>query len=762
MARVGIERRPLGIADIALAVWIAILAAVTIYGAFTTTGFLTVSNGKAILTAASFVGIIAVGLTVIILSGNLFSLALGQTAAISAMVFLYSLRFGLAAAIIVTLLLGLAIGAVQGFAVGAWGANPIIITIGAAGLMEGMAVWLSHGQSIIPPSDETSWEHLGQPVLGLPAPVYVFIVVTVILAVVMRKTRFGRQIYLLGENRVAARAAALPITLLTVGAFGIASLYTAGAGILIGATSANASLLLVGSYTYDAIAAALVGGNAVTGGRGSIARTAAGCDLHRDDLGHAPPAGLLDGRPDPRSRNHRGRGRGADEPEGAEPMSTTETTRRRPRAGEAAPFAILAIMVVVLALVPVVTQYTVRTANVYDIFQNFASYGLVALALGITIIAGEFDLSVSSMYLLGGMVAVLTGGGSPIVGIAAALGTAILVGLVQGGLIARFRLNSMPVTLGGYLVVLGITYILGHNKSVLYDNFTVGLRIDKPVLQIFSIRSLVALAIFVVAAIVLRYLRVGRDLRAIGGDRRAARVAGVPVDRLLVGVFVVAALGAALPGALLSYSLATASPTNIGFDVLTFSATAALIGGVRLSGGKGGAVGIAAGRALPQRPAGDSRHPPLARLRLEPDHRRPARHRHDRLGARAVPVVPNDTHRPAGRGEPVTEPEQIRLDPDPLEPYLLSQGFRVGDLVIVSGPGGARRAGERRRRRRLRRPGRAGLPQPLARARGRRFEPRAGRQGHDLPHRHDELPARSSSCGDDGSRRPTRRTRSSR
>jgi ribose transport system permease protein len=276
-------------------------------------------------------------------------------------------------------------------------------------------------------------------------------------------------------------------------------------------------------------------------------------------------------------------------------MSTAETSRRRPRAGDAAPFAILVIMLVVLALVPVLTEYTVRTANVYDIFQNFASYGLVALALGITIIAGEFDLSVSSMYLLGGMVAVLTGAGSPLLGIAAALGTAVLVGLVQGGLIARFRLNSMPVTLGGYLVVLGITYILGHNKSVLYDNFTVGLRIDKPVLQIFSIRSLVALAIFVVAAIVLRYLRVGRDLRAIGGDRRAARVAGVPVDRLLVGVFVVAALGAALPGALLSYSLATASPTNIGFDVLTFSATAALIGGVRLSGGKGGAVGIAAG-----------------------------------------------------------------------------------------------------------------------------------------------------------------------
>ncbi len=99
-------------------------------------------------------------------------------------------------------------------------------------------------------------------------------------------------------------------------------------------------------------------------------------------------------------------------------MSTPRTTRHRPRARELAPFAILALMIAALALLPVLTEETVRTANVYDIFQNFASYGLVALALGITIIAGEFDLSVSSMYLLGGMVAVLTGAGSPLLGIA--------------------------------------------------------------------------------------------------------------------------------------------------------------------------------------------------------------------------------------------------------------------------------------------------------------------------------------------------------
>ena len=259
------------------------------------------------------------------------------------------------------------------------------------------------------------------------------------------------------------------------------------------------------------------------------------------------------------------------------------------------PYAILALMILTMALLPVVTGSTVRTANVYDILQNFASYGLVALALGITIMAGEFDLSVSSMYLLGGMVAVLTGNGSPLVGVLAALGTAVVVGCIQGGLISYFRLNSMPVTLGGYLVVLGITYILGHSKSVVYENYNVGLRLDRPIAQVFSIRSLIALGIFVLVGLALRYVRVGRDIRAIGGDRRAARVAGVPVNRLLIGVFTMSALGAALPGALLSYSLATASPTNIGFDVLTFSATAALLGGVSLSGGRGSPVGIAAG-----------------------------------------------------------------------------------------------------------------------------------------------------------------------
>lgn len=266
-------------ADVLFAATCAVVAALLAYGAIDTAGFLTVDNLKAILAAAAIVGIIAVGMTAIMVSGNLFSLSVGQTAAVTAMLFLYLLRFGLGLAIVLSVLLGLLIGAAQGAIIGAWGANAIIVTIGAGLLQEGVAVWFSHGNSIVPPSGSTSYLHLARPMLGIPFGVYVFFVLAILVEVLLRSTRPGRQLYLMGENRRAARAAALPIALLATGAFALAGACTGVAGVLIGATSANGSLLLIGTYTYDGIAATLVGGNAVTGGRGSVTRAVFGALL---------------------------------------------------------------------------------------------------------------------------------------------------------------------------------------------------------------------------------------------------------------------------------------------------------------------------------------------------------------------------------------------------------------------------------------------------------------------------------------------------
>lgn len=258
------------------------------------------------------------------------------------------------------------------------------------------------------------------------------------------------------------------------------------------------------------------------------------------------------------------------------------------------PFFLLAVMILAFAIVPSFSGREVTDFNVYNAFQYFAAVGLLALGLGLTMIAGEFDLSTLGVYALAAMIAVKFGNSSPIGGVLLAVGAAVVIGLIQGTLIAKLRISSMTVTLGGYLTLLGLTSVLSDDQSLSYSNLDVGTTLDDPVATFFSLRSLMAIAAFVIVAGLLRYTVIGRNLRAIGGDRRASRTVGVQVDPLLIGVFVASAVLCALGGSLLGYSIATAVP-DPGLSPLIFGITATLLGGVTLAGGKGGAIGIMAG-----------------------------------------------------------------------------------------------------------------------------------------------------------------------
>jgi ribose/xylose/arabinose/galactoside ABC-type transport system permease subunit len=261
-------------ATLAVRTFVVIVAALVAFGALTTPEFLTADNFKAILTATAFVGIIAVGSTAIMLGGSLFPVSLGTTAAVTSILFMYALRYGIATAIIITLLAGAFIFATQGAIVGSIGANPIIVTIGAGAIQEAVIGWLSPGDIVPPPG--VSIDFLARTIIGLPLSVYVFLAVAIATGLCMRRTRFGREIYLLGENRSAARAAGLPIATLTTAAFAIAGLCVAITGILVAGFAQNVNLQVSSTFTFDAISAILVGGTAVTGGRGSVGRTVVG------------------------------------------------------------------------------------------------------------------------------------------------------------------------------------------------------------------------------------------------------------------------------------------------------------------------------------------------------------------------------------------------------------------------------------------------------------------------------------------------------
>jgi ribose/xylose/arabinose/galactoside ABC-type transport system permease subunit len=139
-----------------------------------------------------------------------------------------------------------------------------------------VASWLTGGGDLLPPSDASAFHRLAKPLFGMPFVVYVFAGVALIVALVLRRTRFGAQLYMVGDNRRAARAGGLPVTMVTIGAFAVAGACAAVAGVFLAAVNGNGSLSLAGSETYDAIAAALVGGSAIAGGRGSIERTVVG------------------------------------------------------------------------------------------------------------------------------------------------------------------------------------------------------------------------------------------------------------------------------------------------------------------------------------------------------------------------------------------------------------------------------------------------------------------------------------------------------
>jgi ribose/xylose/arabinose/galactoside ABC-type transport system permease subunit len=258
------------------------------------------------------------------------------------------------------------------------------------------------------------------------------------------------------------------------------------------------------------------------------------------------------------------------------------------------PFAILALAALGMVLLPRMTSGTVTLINVYDVGQIFADYGLIALAIGVAMMAGEYDLSTAGAYALGAVVAVKLGGHSPLLGLAAALGVGLVAGLVQGGIVSRLNMSAVPVTLGGYLVLFGLNQELAHSKTVNFENYTIGLTLDEPILQIFSLRSLICLSIFAVVFLALRFTRLGAEVRAVGGDRRASRTAGVPVRRVLIGVLIVSGLCSTAAGALKAFSLASANP-DVGLTPLIFATIAALLGGVSLTGGRGSVLGIFAG-----------------------------------------------------------------------------------------------------------------------------------------------------------------------
>lgn len=270
---------------------------------------------------------------------------------------------------------------------------------------------------------------------------------------------------------------------------------------------------------------------------------------------------------------------------------------RRPEAGSA--LSLIGILVFYVALGGVDLGTLFGAAS----WVNFAAnLGLVALPVGLLMIAGEIDISIGAMIPAGSMsIAILSGYYElPIVvGILGALGIGVLVGLVNGLLAVRTGVPSLIITLGTLVAMQGI--VLG-GSVLLTGNASVPLAAPDWAKTIFGqliggnyqIIIVWWIAFAIVLAFVVHRTPLGNWIFAMGGDKDSARNAGIPTQRMTVGLFILSATSASfvgMCGAILFNSAQVSGGMNYIFNTIA----SIVVGGVLLTGGFGSVLGIVLG-----------------------------------------------------------------------------------------------------------------------------------------------------------------------
>jgi ribose/xylose/arabinose/galactoside ABC-type transport system permease subunit len=253
-------------------------------------------------------------------------------------------------------------------------------------------------------------------------------------------------------------------------------------------------------------------------------------------------------------------------------------------------------LVVLAVVMVVVTPTFIGQSAIFSSLEGLALVGIAAAGLACTMVAGELDLSVGSMAVFGGVVAIRVGdlGLVPAILIATVAGVAI--GLLQGFLIGRLGINSLVFTVGTLILLQGAAWVTAGGKPISLNNFE---ETDPLLVQIgvFSPSSIIAILVIAVIGLFLAFTKWGREIVAIGGARGEAIAAGVPVKRSLNVAFAISGGSAALAGALTCMKGASASPDGFASLLLT-AVSACLIGGISVYGGKGNAINILLGALI--------------------------------------------------------------------------------------------------------------------------------------------------------------------
>ena len=242
----------------------------------TTDTFLSVANLTNVARQVSINGILAVGVTFVLLTAGV-DLSLGSVVALSGVAcatFAHPGDHPVFVPIVVGLLTGAACGLVNGVLVTRGGVAPFIVTLGMMTISRGLALIVSGGRPVANMSNELT--ALAGDFLGIPIPVLCFAGVALAAWFFLRNFRLGRHIYAVGGNENAARAAGVPVERVKLFAYGLCGLLTGLAGVVLAARITTGQPNAGQAYELDAIAAVVIGGTSLAGGVGTITGTLLG------------------------------------------------------------------------------------------------------------------------------------------------------------------------------------------------------------------------------------------------------------------------------------------------------------------------------------------------------------------------------------------------------------------------------------------------------------------------------------------------------
>lgn len=236
--------------------------------------FLTGANFKIILTQTVIVAVGSLGMTIIIVSGGI-DLSVGSVVALTSVVCASVLARGQSpwVAAGLTVAVGVGVGVLNGLVIGGLRMMPFIVTLGMMGVARGAAKWLAGNQTVsAPDSPLNGIMDLKDPTRLFPVPVGVWLTagLALAMAVVMRKTVFGRYIFALGSNETAARLCGIRVQLQKAVIYSVAGIFFGLAGLMQFSRLTQGDPTVAIGLELDIIAAVVIGGASLSGGSGSI------------------------------------------------------------------------------------------------------------------------------------------------------------------------------------------------------------------------------------------------------------------------------------------------------------------------------------------------------------------------------------------------------------------------------------------------------------------------------------------------------------